>query len=173
MDYSSVHLMNENVVLVSPEEVAQLELQLGTKMPAGYQEFVTTLGLGILNDTVRVYTPGRIARELEGFRRRWDEYWFWDEGRDVLGKEKALESVIIADTGNGDELTFHPSQPDKLYVLPRDSGQIFEPGNSLGEAVEWILHSGVLFGDVDEEEEEDEDFVRPEGLYFEPFPPEQ
>jgi hypothetical protein len=27
--------------------------------------------------------------------------------------------------------------------------------------------------DVEEEEEEDEDFVRPEGLYFEPFPPEQ
>ncbi|MBV9866772.1 MAG: SMI1/KNR4 family protein [Abitibacteriaceae bacterium] len=169
MDYSSVHLLNESLVLVSPEEVAQLEQQLGTKMPAGYQDFVTTLGLGILNDTVRVYTPNRISRELKDFQQRWDEYWFWDEGRDVLSKEKALESIIIADTGNGDELVFHPSQPDKLYVLPRDSGQIFEPGSTLDEAVEWILHSGVLLGDADEE---DEDFLRPEGLYFEPFPPE-
>jgi hypothetical protein len=173
MDYSSVHLMNEKLVLVPPAEVAQLEQQLGTKMPMGYQDFVATLGVGILNDTVRVYTPRRIARELKDFQQRWDEYWFWDEGRDILSKEKALESIIIADTGNGDELIFHPSQPNKLYLLPRDSGQIFEPGSGLDEAIEWILHSGVLFGDVEEEDEEDEDFVRPEGLYFEPFPPEQ
>jgi hypothetical protein len=152
--------------------VAQLEQQLGTKMPMGYQAFVTTLGLGVLNDTVRVYTPKRISRELKDFQQRWDEYWFWDEGSDILRKEKALESIIIADTGNGDELIFHPSQPDKLYVLPRDSGQIFEPGSRLDEAIEWILHSGVLLSGFEAEEDEDGDFVRPEGLYFEPFPPE-
>ncbi len=74
MDYSSVHLLNANLVLVSPEEVAQLEQRFGTKMPAGYQNFVTTFGLGVLNETVRVYTPKRISHEIEVFRQRWNEY---------------------------------------------------------------------------------------------------
>lgn len=174
MDYGSVHLMNDDSMLVSPQAVARLERQLGTTMPTGYKEFVETLGLGVLNDTVRIYMPERIFAEFRDFQRRWNEYWFWDEGRDVLSKAKALECIIVADTGNGDELVFHPSQPDKLYVLPHGSEQIFEPGGTLDEAIEWILHSGVLFGDAEQEEEdEDEDFVRPAGLYFEPFPPEQ
>lgn len=116
MDYGSVHLMNDDSVLVSPEAVARLERRLGTAMPTGYKEFVATLGLGVLNDAVRVYTPERIFTEFKDFQQRWSEYWFWDEGRDVLSKEKALECIIVADTGNGDELVFHPSQPDKLYM---------------------------------------------------------
>ena len=174
MDYGSVHLMNDDLVPVSLEAVARLERRLGTTMPTGYREFVTTLGWGVLSNTVRVYTPERIFLELKDFQRRWNEYWFWDEGRDVLSKEKALECIIVADTGNGDELVFHPSQSDKLYMLPHGSGRIFEPGGTLDKAIEWILHSGFLFGDADEEDDdEDDEFVRPEGLYFEPFPPEQ
>jgi hypothetical protein len=172
MDSSNIHLINHNLVLASAEEVTQLEQQLGAKMPDGYQEFVTTLGLGILKDAVRIYMPNRISRELNEFQQRWDEYWFCDKGRDILSKEKAMESIIIADTIIGDELVFHPLQPNKLYILPHNSDQIFEPGSNLDEAIEWILHSGVLFSDGDDEEE-DEDFVRPDGMYFEPFPSEQ
>ena len=169
MDYSDVQLINQNLTLVTAAEVVGLERQLGTKMPPGYQEFVTTLGLGVLNDTVRVYTPARILRELQNFRQRLNEYWLWEAARQVLSKEKAVESIIVADTGNGDEIIFHPSQPDKLFILLHDSSQIVEPGSDLDAAIEWILRSSDLFDDDD-----DDNFVpRPEGLYFEPFPPEE
>lgn len=133
-------------------------------MPLGYQEFMTTLGLGILNDTIRVYSPNRIGREYKTTQERWREFYFWGEGSDVLTKERVLESIIVADTGNGDEVIFHPSIPKKLYLLPANDHKILEIGSSLSEAIDWMLHWEKLFG----EDEEDED-PRPAGVYFEPF----
>lgn len=63
---------------------------------------------------------------------------------------------------------FHPSPPDKLYVLPIDHEEVFAAGSTLDEAIALVLNSGVLAGDEDEEE----DLNRPNGLYFEPFLPE-
>ncbi|WP_051039174.1 SMI1/KNR4 family protein [Nostoc sp. PCC 7524] len=168
MDYNNIQLMNEDLVRVTADEVTQLEQVLNTRMPRGYKEYVTTLGIGILNDTVRVYSPMRIQQEYRDFQNRWSESYFWDKGTDLLTKDRVLESIIIADTGNGDELIFHPSAPDRLYVLPIDYEEIFLTGGSLDEAIEWILEGGVL--DSNEDDEDEEEIERPEGWYFEPFP---
>jgi len=46
--------------------------------------------------------------ELEAdWRDRIKKYWVWDKGTDLLPKARALECVIVGDTGNGDELVFH------------------------------------------------------------------
>ena len=99
---------------------------------------------------MRIYPPWRIEKELSEWRRRINKYWFWDDGRELLPKERAVECVIVGDTVNGDELLFHPHRPNQLYVLPRDGAQIFNAGADLLAAVEWMCSSGELVERFDE-----------------------
>jgi hypothetical protein len=145
MDLSKVRIVDGPLALASDEQVNQLETKLGIVFPQGYREYVTTLGEGVLGGTfVRVYPPWRITRELREWRKRIKQYWFWDQGKAVLTKKRATESIIIADTLNGDELIFHPEEVDRLLVLPRHYQDIFEAGSDLLEAVEWMCSSGKL-----------------------------
>jgi hypothetical protein len=126
-------------------EVEGLESTLGTAFPKGYGEFITRFGEGVLGGTyIRIYPPSRILAELEEWRARIDEYWFWDQGSDVLSKFDALNSFILGDTMDGDELIFHPKQSDKIFVLPRYSEDIFVAGLGVEEAIEWLCTSGKL-----------------------------
>ncbi len=136
------------LVLSSPAEVDVAEAQLSIRFPTGYREYVTRFGEGVLGGSfVRIYPPRRILtgdNNLAEWRERIAEFWFWDEGRDVLTKEQALESVIIGDTLNGDELIVHPDNPERIYVLPRYSENIYIAGEGLPEAIEWLCRSGTL-----------------------------
>jgi hypothetical protein len=149
--FSGVYLVSGNLETVSSNDVASVEKQLDISFPPGYAEYVTTLGLGTYSGYVRVYMPSRIRDELSEFRERWNEYYFWDIGREVLEKQRVLESVIIADSIDGDEIIFHPSRPDMLYVLPRHDDMIYHIGSSLGEALHWMCKGSVLAdsGDFD------------------------
>ncbi len=62
----------------------------------------------------------------------------------MLSKEQALQSVIIGDTVDGDELIVHPDNPDRIYVLPRNSEDIYVAGDGLPAAIEWLCGSGTL-----------------------------
>jgi hypothetical protein len=59
---------------------------------------------------------------------------FWDQGGDVLTKEQALQSVIVGDTLDGDELIIRPDASERAYVLPRHSEGIYVAGDGLPEA---------------------------------------
>lgn len=50
----------------------------------------------------------------------------------------------IGDTAEGDELIVHPDNPERVYVLPRDSEDIYLAGNGLPAAIEWLCSSGTL-----------------------------
>lgn len=129
------------LVIPTAAELDELEETLEASLPAGYREFMLGLGEGVLGGAyVRVYPPWRIGRELQSWRDRIREYWFW-EG---LAKERALEAVVVGDTLDGDELIFHPSDPDEIWVLPRNSEQALRAGRGLWEALEWLCSSGVL-----------------------------
>lgn len=143
LDLTQVTVRGGPLTLTTNAEVDAVEAQLGVSFPRGYREYLTTLGEGVLG-MVRVYPPGRVARDLEKWRDRINRYWFWDAGGPVLSKPRALESIVIADTGGGDEIIFHPDEPDRLLVLPIDSEQIFVAGADLLEAVEWICSSGKV-----------------------------
>jgi hypothetical protein len=140
-----VRIIGAPLVPATPAEVDALESQLWITLPDGYREYVARLGEGILGGSfVRIYPPWRIEKELPEWRRRSKKYWFWDEDRELLPRERALECVIIGDTMNGDELVFHPFRPNRLFVLPRDSEQVFEAGDDLLAAIEWMCSSGEL-----------------------------
>jgi hypothetical protein len=139
-------------VKVGRAEVEALEERLWVKFPKGYAEYVTRLGEGVLGGVVRIYPPWRIEKELDAWRRRVEKYWFWDKGREVLPKERGVESVIIGDTVAGDEMVFHPGRPGRVFVLPRESEAVFEVGENLIEAVGWMLESGELMETVEAKE---------------------
>lgn len=140
--------------LSSESEVDKAETALGIRFPSGYREYVTRFGEGFLGGTyVRIYPPRRILCGInnnEVWRQRIEQYWFWDKGRGTLSKEVALESVIIGDTYDGDELVVHASNPERIYVLPRHSKDIHVAGEGLVEAIEWLCSSGVLTEAFDE-----------------------
>ncbi|WP_165244099.1 SMI1/KNR4 family protein [Paludisphaera soli] len=133
-------------------DVDEAERGLGTRFPAGYRNYIARFGEGVLADYLRVYPPHQILEgdnNVHAWRERIDEYWFWDAGKDVLTKERTLQCVIVADTLDGDEIVFHPSEPDRLYVLPHDDEEIHEAGDGLTAAIEWLLTAGVLTEPVD------------------------
>jgi hypothetical protein len=140
------------LVLVAPRDVDELAARLWITFPAGYREYVIQLGEGALGTFVRVYPPWRIESELAEWRNRIDKYWFWDRGKDLLPKARALECVAIGDTDGGDELVFHPRYPDRLFVLQSgrsgsvDGSTIFLAGADLLSAVDWLCSSGKLTG---------------------------
>lgn len=122
-------------------ELDDLEGALGTRLPLGYREFMLACGEGTLGGAyIRIYPPWRIQCELAEWRSRITEYWFWDG----LPQQRGVEAVVVGDTLDGDELIFHPSEPDAIWVLPRNSEQASQIGTGLWEALEWLCSSGVL-----------------------------
>ncbi len=133
--------------------LAAAERTLGARFPNGYAEIILRFGQGILCGFIRVYPPGEILGGESSYlawRERVDAYWFWDEGVDVLSKERALECVCVADTLNGDELVFHPSDPDRIFILPRSEEAIYAFEGGLFPAIDWLLSAGVLADPVED-----------------------
>jgi len=146
--FDNVTVVGGPLVLSAPTEVDAAEAQISIRFPSGYREYVTRFGEGELGGTyVRIYPPRRILageNNLEEWRQRIDKYWFWNEGIDVLTKAQALVSVIIGDTLDGDELIVHPGNPERIYVLPRQSEKIYAARDGLAAAIEWLCTSGTL-----------------------------
>jgi hypothetical protein len=151
-----IHLVTMRLVRSTDADVSAAEASLGTRFPPGFRAWMTTLGTGILSDLVRVYQLPHLLELIAEAQARWREYYFWDEGRDVLPRQAVLESIIVADTQSGDEVIFHPSNPEALYVLPRDQERIYRIGARFEDALEWLCISGVISQPV-------------ASLYYEPF----
>lgn len=141
--------VSESIML---KEIAAAESALNIQFPRDYDAYVSRLGEGTLASYVRVYPPSRILDGVNcvaSWRERISEYWFWEEGVDFLDQDKALECVIFADTQDGDELIFHPSARNTIYVLPRYQERSFVvSSDGLESAIAWILNSGVLVSPI-------------------------
>src|SRR5262245_17764133 len=115
MKIADINITKQPLVRAQPREVDELEARLWVTLPPGYREYVTQLGEGVLGGTfVRIYPPWRIDAELVEWRERIEKYWFWDAGKDLLPKARAIECIVLGDTLQGDELVFHPRYPDRL-----------------------------------------------------------
>ena len=150
MKIEDVRVGRKPLVRAKAAEVDALASELWITFTPGYREYVTRLGEGVLGSFVRIYSPWRIKTELAEWRRRISKYWFWEQGRKVLPKERAVECVIIGDTVDGDELVFHPARADRLFILPRHSERVFEVRGDMLSALEWMCRSGELTEAFDE-----------------------
>ena len=133
---------------VADADVTAAEVALGATFPSGYRAFITRFGRGVLGGLMRIYTPDDIQNgpnNLREWRARIDEYWFWEDSAALLPKERALECIVIGDTVGGDELIFHPSEPDRLYVLAHDFDEAYLASDTgLEAAIGWFFESGVI-----------------------------
>lgn len=133
---------------VADDDVSAAEAAIGAVFPAGYRAFITRYGRGVLGGILRIYTPDGILNgpnNIKEWRARIGEYWFWDASESLLPKAHALECVIVGDTVGGDELIFHPSAPDRLYVLAHDFDEAYLVSTTgLEAAIDWFFTSGVL-----------------------------
>ncbi len=131
-------------MLVTPAEVDDLETRLSVRVPAGYREYVTQLGEGSLNTFVRVLPPWRILKELTEHQGMMAGFWFWESDTVAFGQEEAMESIAIADTLDGDVIVFHPSDPGRLIILPRNDERLYARGPDLLETINWVCSGRVL-----------------------------
>jgi hypothetical protein len=138
------------------EDILVCEKILNVTFDEDYKEYVLQYGSGIMGGTyVRMFLPETIMLTLDEWRKRITEYWFWDEGKEVLTKDEVLKSIRIGDTFDGDEIIFLNNQ---YYILPRYSEMIYKAGNTLEETITWLCSSGILTEAFSERE-------------FEPFDP--
>jgi hypothetical protein len=145
-----------DLFLAENEEILACEKTLSVVFDEDYKEYVSTYGSGILGGTyVRIYLPETIILTIAEWKKRINEYWFWDEGKEILTKEDVLNSVRIGDTYDGDEIILFKNE---YFILPRNNENIYKIGNTLGDTIAWLCSSGILTEAFSERE-------------FEPFDP--
>jgi len=145
-----------NLFLAEREEILACEKTLNIVFDEDYKEYVSTYGSGILGGTyIRIYLPETIILTMDEWKNRITEYWFWDEGKEVLTKEEVLNSVRIGDTFDGEEIILYKGE---YFVLPRHSEMIYKAGTTLEETITWLCTSDILTEPFSERE-------------FEPFDP--
>lgn len=147
LPFDNIEIRDPSEIEVSDLDVDAGEKFLNTRFPRGYRKFITKFGVGIICYYVQIYSPNRILdgqNNLNEWRKRIDQYWFWDNENGKLPKSKALECIIIGDTTSGDELIFHPNNPDEIFILPRDFETVFSNNQGLSDTIDWLCSSGTL-----------------------------
>ncbi|KQO34421.1 hypothetical protein ASF10_01510 [Flavobacterium sp. Leaf82] len=145
-----------DLFLAENEDILACEKTLNITFDEDYKEYVLKYGSGILGGTyIRIYLPETIILTIAEWKNRISEYWFWDEGKEVLTKEEVLASIRIGDTYDGDEIILYKGE---YYILPRHSEMIYKAGKTLEETITWLCSSGILTEAFTERE-------------FEPFDP--
>ena len=113
MIFDEVHVVSRELNTTSQDAVQAAENVLNIKFPVGYEEYVTRMGKGVFSNWVRVYMPDRIVNEHADFKERWSEHYFWEKEK----MPEVLESLILGDTLDGDELVYHPNLNEFVYLL--------------------------------------------------------
>jgi hypothetical protein len=111
---------------IGSAELESAEAALGCRFPSDYREFVLRFGAGEFDElTLRVFSPSQIVRMTPEDRDRFSQYWFWVDSPEVWTKEKAIESIACFDGSCGDDIRFHPSDPQTMYLLPHEKTVIY------------------------------------------------
>lgn len=138
----NVDTKKKELFTASLDDIKMCEEKLNINFEEDYKDYVLKYGRGILGGTyIRIYLPQKIENEISEWKERIDKYWFWDEGKEILTKQNALNFVIIGDTFDGDEIIYH----DNFYfILPRYQEMIYKTGKTLEETIDWLCTSGTL-----------------------------
>lgn len=110
---------------ISIQDLSAVEERLGFLFPEDYRAFVNTFGLGYTDLSIRTLSPqGILDSRLDEVRGRLSEYWFWDKSPDVLTQAQAIECVPFFDSDYGDDILFHPSDPNRWFILVHEAEEV-------------------------------------------------
>lgn len=145
MALPDVYIASDKLDLATSSEVAAAEQSLGTQLPMGYQAYVTQLGAGVLNDTIRLVMPADIVRENQMFRETdpilaMDDaelYDIFESGLDLLPPERMRGAMLFGTAHDSNRLVFHPDTPEDLFLI--DDEWVFALGHSIDDAITWVL----------------------------------
>jgi hypothetical protein len=150
MRRDNVFVVSDKLSLATADQIRAAEHALGTRFPAGYREYVTTLGAGSLNGRARVVPPSEIVDQTIEFRDRmhflyrdatagYDPFELFKTGLDLLPPARLLQCILVIDAGDGHEIIYHPDTPDALFLLPHDQEGIYRVGSTIEEALTAFL----------------------------------
>ncbi len=150
MRRDDVYLVSDKLALATADQIRAAEQALATRFPAGYREYVTTLGAGFLNGRARVVPPSEIVDQTIEFRDRMhflygdatdghDPFHQFETGLDLLQPERLFECILVIDAGDGHEIIYHPDTPDALFLLPHEQDGIYSVGRTIDEALTSFL----------------------------------
>jgi hypothetical protein len=137
------YLVQDELRRWTDADVDAAEAALGVSLPDGYRELMTTLGTGVISDMLLVFAPTKLEERQQFYRELIQEVWAYTEPDEVLTREYALESIMVASSLDGDNVIFHPGT-GRLHVLPRHDEYTYDAGTDIGDVVAWFLDSGVL-----------------------------
>jgi SMI1 / KNR4 family (SUKH-1) len=110
---------------ISMQEVEAVEAVLGFTFPEDYRAFVSTLGIGETEFSLRAWLPQNIRdNHLMEMRDRLSEFWFWDKSPELLTQERAVECVPFFDSSCGDDIIFHPSDRNRWFILQHEADTV-------------------------------------------------
>ena len=136
--FENTYLVTDKLVTFSAKEVDAAEAQLNTAFPAGYREYVTTLGKGEYCGFVWLYGPSEVVNSRAVRQSELTEYaHFWEDGYDVLSVDLLRGCIVVGASIDADLIVFHPDAPDEVFELPRHDSVINKIGDSLGAAAAW------------------------------------
>lgn len=120
------NIINPPLLPVSIEDLSEVESKLKFLFPEDYRNFITRFGIGETNLSIRTLSPLYISNNyLSKMRNRLSEYWFWNESPEILTQERAVQCVPFFDSWCGDDIIFHPSKPNKWFILPHEEEVIW------------------------------------------------
>jgi hypothetical protein len=119
-------------------------------MPVWYREFMTRLGEGNYCGYVYVHSPSYVEDPSQRWKALRGNTGGFPWKDDLLTHEIVSQSIEIAHTLDGDEFVFYPTEPNKIYVLPRHNSNIYLAGSNLKEVLEWLFTSDILIAATDD-----------------------
>jgi len=111
---------------VSEADLRSAESVLRCTFPTDYRDFLREFGPGEFSPVpLQVLPPSALLRSTTDDQQRLREHWFWSDSSEVWSQKLACESIACFDGCCGDDVRFHPSDPDSIYILPHDETCIY------------------------------------------------
>jgi len=138
-----VYVVSDKLAPVSKDQLDRARAALDTEFPPGYDDFMLKFGKGDYSAYLRPYDPGRVVSELSSNRESLATD-YWTEGELRLTDAERTTLVPFADTIDGDMFAFLPKKPKQIFVLPRQSQELFKTGPTFIHLLNWAASSGEI-----------------------------
>jgi len=144
----NIYVVSDKLAPVSQEQLDRAQTTLDTEFPPGFGEFMLKFGMGEYSGYLRPYGPDLIVSELSANRENFVTD-YWTEGKLRLTDAERAALIPFADTIDGDMFAFLPKKPKQIYVLPRQSQQLFKTGPTFIHLLNWVTESGEIVEPID------------------------